>query len=86
MIITRQQITTELERDGYQPFLRTVVGSVVNAEAWTHRPGTKRMVIVLYRKDTGELFDRNNIPDDEKNRPDLIAFLDDFGQSVFCPH
>lgn len=84
MNVTRDQITDRLKQDGYRPFLKTVVGSLVKAEAWTHGQARKRTVIVLYREDTGEVVDGNNIPDDEQRRHDLIAFMDDFRESVFC--
>lgn len=81
--MTRQQVVSDLAQDGYQPFLTPFVGSVVTAEAWTSKERAKRMVIILYRKDTGEMVDLQNLPDDEENRSDMDAFLDDFRESVF---
>lgn len=82
--MTRQQVVAALAQDGYQPFLRPFVGSVVTAEAWASKEREKRMVIILYRKDTGEMIDAHNLPEDEENRSDMDAFLDDFRDSVFC--
>jgi len=42
------------------------------------------MVIILYRKDTGEMIDLHSLPDDEEKRSDMDAFLDDFRESVYC--
>jgi hypothetical protein len=81
--MTRKQVVATLAQDGYQPFLRPFVGSVVAAEAWASKERAKRMVIILYRKDTGEMIDMHNLPDDEENRSDMDAFLDDFRESVF---
>jgi hypothetical protein len=82
--MTRQQVVSALAQDGYQPFLVPFVGSVVTAEAWTSKERAKRMVIILYRKDTGEMIDLHNLPADEEKRSDMDAFLDDFRESVFC--
>ena len=81
--MTRQQVVADLARDGYQPFMRPFTGSVITAEAWANKARDKRMVIVLYRKDTDEIVDLHNLPDDEENRPDIAAFVDDFRDSVF---
>ncbi len=76
-------MVAELTQNGYQPFLRPFLGSVVTAEAWTSRCRPLPLVIILYRKDTEEVVDLHNIPDDEENRSDIMAFLDDFGERVF---
>jgi hypothetical protein len=81
--MTRQQVVTELARDGYQPFMRPFMGSVITAEAWANRAKDKRMVIILYRKDTDEIVDLHNLPEDEDKRPDIDAFVDDFKDNVF---
>jgi hypothetical protein len=83
--MTRQEVISELAQDGYQPFMRPFMGSVVTAEAWTSRTKDKRLVIILYRSDTGEMVDVHDLPEDEKNRPDVEAFIDDFRESVFRP-
>jgi len=82
--MTRQQVVTALAQDGYRPFLTPFVGSVVTAEAWASNERQKRMVIILYRKDTGEMIDLHSLPDDEEKRSDMDAFLDDFRESVYC--
>ncbi len=76
-------MTDELRNDGYKLFMQTAVGSVVHAEAWVSKPEPRPMVIVLYRRDTGEAVDPNHLPDDEKKRPDVFAFLNDFRRSQF---
>lgn len=81
--MTRTEITAELTRNGYRPFLETAVGSVTAAEAWTGSPAGKPLVILLYRKDTGEMVDLDNLPEEEENGPDISAFVDDFKESVF---
>jgi hypothetical protein len=83
--MTRQEVISELAQDGYQPFMRPLTGSVVTAEAWTSRAKDKRLVIILYRSDTGEMVDLHDLPEDEVNRPDVEAFIDDFRESVFRP-
>lgn len=75
-----------MARDGYQPFMRPFMGSVITAEAWANKARDKRMVIVLYRKDTDEIVDLHNLPEDEENRLDIDAFVDDFRDSVFQAH
>lgn len=66
--------------------MRPSMGSVIAAEAWTSRVGLKPLVIILYHRDTGELVDVNNIPEDEEMCPDILAFLDDFGERVYRNH
>lgn len=83
--MTKEQITHELSQDGYRPFLQTVVGSVIQAETWVHSPGHRPVVILLCRKDTGEMVDVNNLPEDEDRETDVLAFLDDFRERVFQP-
>ncbi|MFH0821835.1 MAG: hypothetical protein V2B18_03730 [Pseudomonadota bacterium] len=85
MDITREEVRAELTRDGYQPFLKTIIGSVIDAEAWTIKSGSKPTVIILYRRDTGEVVDPGSIPEDEQSPSELMAFLDDFGERVFRP-
>ena len=79
----RAKLAEELKNDGYKLFMQTVVGSVVNAEAWVSRPTRRPMVIVLYRRDTGEAVDPTRIPDDESRLPDVCAFMNDFRKSEF---
>ena len=81
--MTREEVVTTLARDGYQPFLRPFTGSVVAAEAWANKQKEKKTVIILYRKDTGEMVDMHSLPEDEESRSDMDAFLDDFRDSVF---
>jgi hypothetical protein len=81
--MTKEQITADLARDGYQPFLKSAVGSVVSAEAWAHKTGSRPLVILLCRHDTGEMVDIDALPGDEDKEPDVLAFLDDFRDSVF---
>jgi hypothetical protein len=81
--MTRNQIIAQLAQEGYQPFMRPSMGSVIAAEAWTSRVGFKPLVIILYHRHTGELVDGNNIPQDEEMSPDILAFLDDFGDRVY---
>lgn len=66
--------------------MRPFMGSVITAEAWASKARNKRMVIVLYRKDTEEIVDVHNLPADEEQRPDIDAFLDDFKENVFQAH
>ncbi len=81
--MTRQEVISELAQEGYQPLCGPFMGSVVTAEAWTSRAKDKRLVIILYRSDTGEMVDLHDLPEDEENRPDVEAFIDDFRESVF---
>jgi hypothetical protein len=81
--MTKDQITADLARDGYQPFLKSAVGTVVRAEAWAHKAGIRPLVILLCRHDTGEIVDIDALPGDEEKQPDVLAFLDDFRESVF---
>lgn len=81
--MTKTEITAELTRNGYRPFMDTAVGSVTAAEAWTGSPTGKPLVILLYRKDTGEIVDLENLPEEEENGPDISAFVDDFRESVY---
>jgi hypothetical protein len=62
------------------------MGSVITAEAWANKARDKRLVIVLYRKDTDEIVDVHNLPEDEEQRPDIDAFVDDFKENVFQAH
>jgi hypothetical protein len=80
--MNRQEVISELARQGYQLFMRPITGSVVTAEAWTSRMKNKRLVIILFRTDTGEMVDALNLPDDEERRQDVEAFVDDFRESV----
>ncbi len=82
-VMTKTEITAELTKNGYRPFMETAVGSVTAAEAWTGSPTGKPLVILLYRKDTGEIVDLDNLPEEEENVPDISAFVDDFRESVF---
>ncbi len=83
--MTRQEVISDLTQDGYQPFMRPFTGSVIMAEAWASRAKDKRLVIILYRSDTGEMVDLHDLPEDEENRPDVEAFIDDFRENVFRP-
>ncbi len=80
---TRAKLADDLRNDGYKLFMQTVVGSVINAEAWVSGPHRRPMVIVLYRRDTGEAVDPSRIPDDESRLPDVFAFMNDFRKSEF---
>jgi len=84
--MTREQVISQLARDGYRPFLRPFNGSVVTAEAWASKQRDKRLVIIFYRKDTEEMVDLGNLPEEEELKPDIDAFLDDFQDSVFQKH
>lgn len=83
--MNRREVISELAHYGYQPFMRPLTGSVITAEAWTSNIKDRRMVIILFRTDTGEMVDLHNLPDDEENRQDVEAFIDDFRESVFRP-
>ncbi|HMK36622.1 MAG TPA: hypothetical protein VK463_16230 [Desulfomonilaceae bacterium] len=83
--MTRQEVIAELAHNGYQPFMRPITGSVITAEAWTSRARDKRLVILLFRNDTEEMMDLHDIPEDEENRPDVEAFIEDFRENVFRP-
>jgi len=84
--MTRNEVIAELTRNGYQPFLRPFLGTVVTAEAWASRGRPQPLVIILYRKDTEEVVDVRNIPEDDEHRSEVMAFLDDFGERVFRPY
>jgi hypothetical protein len=84
--MTRNEVVAELSENGYHPFLRPFLGSVVTAEAWTTRGRRQPLVIILYRKDTEEVVDLGNIPEDEEHRSEVMAFLDDFGERIFRPY
>ncbi len=81
----KQEVITELAKEGYRLFLRPVTGSVLAAEAWANSARDKKLVIILYRRDTGEMIDSGDLPDDEENRPEIEAFVDDFQDRIFKP-
>ncbi|MBI5572083.1 MAG: hypothetical protein HY914_19220 [Desulfomonile tiedjei] len=83
--MTKKEMTSELARGGYSPFLQTVVGSIVNAQAWVCKAGHRPLVFFLYRTDTEEVVDLDNLPQEEENPSDVFAFLEDFENSVFLP-
>ena len=83
--MTKKEMTSELAKGGYSLFLQTVVGSIVNAQAWVCKADSKPLVFILYRKDTEEVVDLNHLPQEEKNLSDVFAFLEDFKDSVFMP-
>ncbi|AFM24009.1 hypothetical protein [Desulfomonile tiedjei] len=81
----REHIVTKLVESGYRFFSRPFTGSVLTAEAWASNLKNKKLVIFLYRHDTDELIDLYDLPQEEENRPEIEAFLDDFQERVFRP-
>jgi hypothetical protein len=81
----KHEVVSELAREGYRLFLRPLTGSVLEAEAWASTARDKKLVIILYRRDTDEMIDSRNLPDDEENKPEIEAFVDDFQDRIFKP-
>jgi hypothetical protein len=81
----KQEVIKELAKEGYKLFLRPFTGSVLEAEAWANSARDKKLVIILYRRDTDEMIDSRNLPDDEQDRTDIEAFVDDFEDRIFRP-
>jgi hypothetical protein len=81
----KQEVITELAKEGYRLFLRPFTGTVLAAEAWANNARDKKLVIILYRRDTGEMIDSGDLPEDEENRPEIEAFVDDFQDRIFKP-
>jgi hypothetical protein len=81
----KQDVVTALAKEGYRLFLRPLAGSVLEAEAWASASKDKKLVIILYRRDTYEMIDSKHLPDDEENRPEIEAFVDDFQDRIFTP-
>jgi hypothetical protein len=81
----REHIVTKLAESGYRYFSRPFTGSVLTAEAWASNVKNKKLVIFLYRHDTDELIDLYDLPQEEENKPEIEAFLDDFQERVFRP-
>ena len=81
----KQEVITELTKEGYKLFLKPFAGSVLEAEAWANTARDKKLVILLYRRDTHEMVDSSNLPDDEQNKTDIEAFVDDFQERIFRP-
>jgi hypothetical protein len=83
--MNRNDITMQLTDKGYEPFLRPFLGSLIVAEAWANKSPRKKTVIFLYRKDTEDLIDLNELPSDEENILEVNAFVDDFRASIYRP-
>ncbi len=81
----KQEVITALAKEGYRLFLRPFTGSVLTAEAWANTARDKKLVIILYRRDTGEMIDSGELPEDEENRPEIEALVDDFQDRIFKP-
>jgi hypothetical protein len=81
----KTEVVTELAKEGYKLFLRPLTGSVLEAEAWANSSRDKKLVIILYRRDTDEMIDSRHLPDDEENKPEIEAFVDDFEDRIFRP-
>lgn len=83
--MTKAEIASELAKGGYSPFLQTVVGSIVNAQAWVCKTDRRPLVFVLYRRDTGEVVHLNSLPQEEEKACEILAFVADFQGSLFLP-
>jgi hypothetical protein len=83
--MTKQEMTSALAKEGYSPFLQTVVGSLVNAQTLVCKAGSKPLVFILYRKDTDEVVHFRNLPREEEKPADILAFVEDFRDSLFLP-
>jgi len=67
----------ELATRGYDLFARSQkLGSVLTVEAWEPPTGSgKSFEVIIYRRDTGELIDKDKLPVDEQMKEQLLEYV-----------
>jgi len=70
----------QLATGGYDVFARSDgVGDVVTVEAWEPpEGGDHQFVVLLYRRDTGEIVSPDALPADEQRREEVLEYLGRF--------